>query len=256
MFEFRGLQDVFFIVLYWGVALLAVTACLYLLFRRRNLFMHEIAPDSPEMKRLQLRRPRRSSLQLRRWTAALMVTMAASHVWWYAIGQWCLTDDWLVRTILVIMLDHATLVPLVMGVLLAMLQDRRRPLWLWLLMMSPVVTFAVVGIDERSMLYGYELPHYYQLAMIAVFVVYYIFALRQYGRWLRDNWADLEHKEVWQSLLFAMVLFVIYAVYTSNMGQMAREYLSQVISIAIIGFLVWRVETLQELPSEEDMKVF
>ena len=50
-----------------------------------------------------------------------------------------------------------------------------------------------------------------------------------------------------------MVLFVIYAVYTSNMGEMAREYLSQVISIFIIVFFVWRVETLQELPSEEDM---
>ena len=26
-------------------------------------------------------------------------------------------------------------------------------------------------------------------------------ALRQYGRWLRDNYADLEHKEVWQSFV-------------------------------------------------------
>ena len=86
-------------------------------------------------------------------------------------------------------------------------------------------------------------------------MVYYIFALRQYGRWLRDNYADLEHKEVWQSLTFVVVLFVIYAVYTSNMGEMAREYLSQVISIVIIAFLVWRVETLQKLETyEEDIE--
>jgi hypothetical protein len=243
MFDYRGLQDVLFIALYCGVAFLAVLAAVYLLFRRRNVFM-----QPPPRLDLEVH----SSLRLRRWTAVLMATMAASHVWWYAIGQWWLADDWLVRTILVIMLDHATLVPLVMGVLLRMLQDHRRPLWPWLVAQLPVVMFAVAGMDERSMLYGYELPHYYQLAIIAIFVVYYIVALRQYGRWLLDNFADPERKEVWQSLAFVVVLFVIYAVYTSNMGEMEREYLSQVISIVIIGFLVWRVETLQEMPSEED----
>jgi hypothetical protein len=244
MFDYRGLQDVLFIALYCGVAFLALLSAVYLLFRRRNVFM-----QPPPHLDLEVH----SSLRLRRWTAALLAAMAASHVWWYAIGQWWLADDWLVRTILVIMLDHAMLVPLVMGVLLRMLQDRRRPLWPWLVAQLPVVMFAVVGMDGRSWYYGYELSHYYQLAVCAVFVVYYIFALRQYGRWLRDNYADLEHKDVWQSLAFAVVLFAVYSLYTSNMGEMAREYLSQVISIVIIGFLLWRVETLEELPSEEDM---
>ena len=238
MFDYQGLQDVYFIVLYWMVAFLAVAACLYLLFRRRNVFADDV----------------RSSRVLRRWTAVLMATMAASHVWWYVIGVYWLADDWLVRTILVIMLDHATLVPLVMGVLLAMLQDRRRPLWPWLVVQLPVVMFAVVGMDERSWSFGYELPHYYQLAVVAAFVVYYIVALRQYNRWLLDNYADLERKEVWQSLMFVVVLLAVYVVYTSNMGEMAREYLSQVISIVIIAFLLWRVETLQELESEEESK--
>ena len=258
MFDYRGLQDVYFIAFYWMVAFLALLAAVYLLFRRRNVFMSEkgaenmVTIESPSGPvRLDLRI--RSSLRLRRWTAALLVTMAASHVWWYAIGQWCLTDDWLVRTILVIMLDYAVLVPLVMAVLLAMLQDRHRRLWPWLVAQLPVVAFAVTGIVRRDMFFGYELGNYWQLAVCAAFIVYYVRALRQYGRWLRDNYADLEHNEVWQSLLFAVILFVVYAVYTSNMGEMAREYLSQVISIVIIGFLVWRVETLQELPSEEDM---
>ena len=80
------------------------------------------------------------------------------------------------------------------------------------------------------------------------------FALRQYGRWLLDNYADLDRKEVWQSMVFAVVLLAVYAVYTSNAGEMMREYLSQVITIVIIAFLLWRMETLQELKSEEDMK--
>ena len=243
MFDYTGLHDTLFLMLYVGVAFLALLAAVYLLFRQRNVFMHEDAPTEPPRFAHRVR----SSLRLRRWTAVLLATMAASHVWWYVIGQWWLTDDWLIRTILVILLDHATLVPLVMGVLLRMLQDYRRPLWPWLVAQSSVVVFGIVGIDQRSWFYGYELPHYYQLGCIVLFITYYIYALRQYGRWLRDNYADLEHKEVWQSLVFAVILFAVYSLYTSNMGEMAREYLSQVISIVIIGFLLWRVETLQEL---------
>ena len=253
MFDYRGLQDGLFIALYIGAGCLALLAAVYLLFRRKNLFMQEDGPESvktielPSGRRLRLGHPRRSSLRLRRWTAALLLAMAASHVWWYVVGQWCLTDDWLVRTITVIMLDQSVLIPLVMGVLLAMLQDRRRPLWPWLLVQVPVVVFGVMGIAGRSWFYGYELAHYWQLGVCAVFVTYYIYALRQYGRWLLDNYADLEHKQVWQSLALALVLFVIYTLYTSNMGALSREYLSQVLTVAIVAFLLWRAETLQEL---------
>jgi len=225
----------FFMMLYGMAGFFALLACLYLLFRRGNAFVGE------EVK---------SSLRLRRWTAALLAAMAVSHVWWYVIGVYWLADDWLVRTILVIMLDHSTLVPLVMGVLLAMLQDRRRPLWPWLLVQLPVVVDAAVGMAQRDMFYGYELPHYWQLGVIVAFAVYYIFALRQYGRWLLDNYADLDRKEVWQSMVFALVLFAVYMIYTSNAGELMREYLSQVVSIVIIAFLLWRVETLQELETE------
>ena len=41
MFDYRGLQDVYFIALYWMVAFLALLAAVYLLFRRRNVFMSE-----------------------------------------------------------------------------------------------------------------------------------------------------------------------------------------------------------------------
>ena len=232
MYDYRGLHDVYFIMLYGIAGFFALLACLYLLLRRGNAFVGD------EIK---------SSLRVRRWTAALLATMAASHVWWYVIGVYWLADDWLVRTILVIMLDHATLVPLVMGVLLALLQDRRRPLWPWLLAQLPVIVEALEGIAQRDMFYGFELPHYWQLGVIVAFVVYYIFALRQYGRWLLDNYADLDRKEVWQSLVFALGLLAVYVIYTSNAGELVREYLSQVITIVIIVFLLWRVETLQEL---------
>ena len=252
MFDYRGLHDALFLMLYIGAGMLALLAAVYLLLRRRNWLMREYGPGSMTMRTaagevVRYGRARRSSPRLRRWTAAFLLTAALSHVWWYGVGQWWLADDRLVRTLLVIILDHSTLVPLLMGVLLAMLQDRRRPLWPWLLVQVPVVMFGVMGILRRNWFYGYTLAHWWQLGVCAVFVTYYIYALRQYGRWLLMNYADLDHKQVWQSLAFAVVLFVIYELYTSNMGEMYREYLSQVLTVAIVAFLVWRAETLQEL---------
>ena len=259
MFDYRGLQDMMFVALYCVAAFAALLAAVYLLWRRGNAFMCEKGQENI----VTINSPRgpvrfghrvRSSLRLRRWTAAFMAAIVASHVWWYAVGQWVLADDWLVRTILVIMLDYSVLVPLVMGVLLAMLQDHRRAWWPWLVAQVPVVALAVVGIVRRDMFFGYELGNYWQLAVCAAFIVYYILALRRYGRWLRDNYANLEHKEVWQSLVFAVALFAVYMVYTSNAGEMMREYLSQAITLVIVAFLLWRTETLQELVSEEDME--
>ena len=234
MYDYQGLQDVFFIMLYGMAGFFAMLACVYLLLRRGNAFAEDV----------------RSSCVLRCWTAVFMAAIVASHVWWYVLGTCFLTDDRLVRNITTIMLDHVTLVPLTMAVLLAMLQDRRRPLWPWLLAQAPEVLAAALGIAGRSEFWGYQVVHYWQLGVIAVFVVYYIIALRQYGRWLLDNYADLEHKEVWQSMVFIIVLLAVYMVYTSNAGELVREYLSQVITLVIIAFLLWRVETLQELDNE------
>lgn len=234
MYDYQGLQDVFFIMLYGMAGFFAMLACVYLLLRRGNAFAEDV----------------RSSCVLRRWTAAFMAAIVASHVWWYVLGTCFLTDDRLVRNITTIMLDHVTLVPLTMAVLLAMLQDRRRPLWPWLLAQAPEVLAAALGIAGRSEFWGYQVVHYWQLGVIAVFVVYYIIALRQYERWLLDNYADLEHKEVWQSMVFIIVFLAVYMVYTSNAGELVREYLSQIITLVIIAFLLWRVETLQELDNE------
>ena len=48
----------------------------------------------------------------------------------------------------------------------------------------------------------------------------------------------------------ALVFFAIYGLYTSNMGALSREYLSQVLTVAIVAFLVWRAETLEELEAD------
>jgi AraC-like DNA-binding protein len=180
---------------------------------------------------------------------------ALSHAWWYVLGVYWLTDDRLVRNIVAVTLDHVLLVPLVMAMLLRLLQNRRHRLWPWVLTQVPILVLAAVGIARRSEFYGFDLTTYWQVAVMVVFVVYYTYELYQYGHWLRQNYADLEHKEVWQSLLFAAFLFVVYEVYFTNPGVMVREYLAQIETLAIIAFLLWRVEALQKLDPEEKQEI-
>ena len=52
MYQYQGLRDIIFIMLYGGAAMLAVVACLYLLLRRSNV-----------------------------------VLLASIHRWHYAVGQ-------------------------------------------------------------------------------------------------------------------------------------------------------------------------
>jgi len=226
-------------MLYGGVTILAAIVSLYFLLRRANVIAPSVTPPKA----------------LRRWTAAFLFIVVLSHVWWYVIGVYWLADDRMVRTIIVIVLDRITLVPLVMGLLLCMLQDQQRKVWPWVLVQLPILVAAAVGIVKHDKFIGLELTHYWQLAVMIVFIVYYIHALVQYDHWLRENFADLEQKEIWQSLVFVIGLFVVYDVYTSNAGEMIKEYLAQVITIVIIAFLLWRVETLQRLESEEELSV-
>ena len=92
-------------------------------------------------------------------------------------------------------LDLMTLIPLAIVVLISMLQDRRRPLWPVFVMMAPLIVGLAMCAVSRSFAILPILYAYYLLLGIG-FIIYMIRATRQYGRWLRDNFADLEHKEV------------------------------------------------------------
>ena len=236
MYGYQSLQNFLFLMLYGGIAMLALVAGFYLWLRRSNAITLDVNPPQA----------------LRQWTAAFFITAALSHVWWYVLGIYWLVDDRLVRNITAAMLDYITLVPLVMAMLLRMLQDRQRRVWPWALAHVPIALFAAVGIVTHSEFYGLEITHYWQLVVIISFVLYYIHALKQYGRWLHENYADLEHKEVWQSLLFVVVLLVIHELYSTNPGEIEKEFLAQFYTLFIIAFLIWRVETLQELDAKEE----
>ena len=231
MYGYQGLGHMLYLMLYGGAATLAVIACLFLLFRQGNAFAPAVTPP----------------LRLRRTAAAFMASVAASHVWWVVLGSYWLTDDRTLRNVVAIGLDSLTLVPTMMATLLCMLQDRRRPLWPIAAAMLPVaVAVIVLGIVMRSELYE-PVVQIYMLTMAFVFIVYMVDAVRRYGRWLRDNFADLEHKEVWQSLVLLAVILLLFVGYKTNYGGMPSEYTVQLGTYVLIIFLVWRVETLSSL---------
>ncbi len=254
MYEYRGLDDIFFIMLFGAAATLALIGSLYLFLRPHNVFVPNHNPP----------------LRLRRWSAAFLASVFLSHVWWLFLGLIFLTDDRYMRNVIAIGLDSLTLFPTLVAVLLSMLQDRKRPLWPVAVLMVPVVLALVfLGFVMRSPYYEVFIQ-VYLLAVAFSFGIYMLFALRDYSRWLRDNYADLEHKDLWQSqLLFAVILFVFIA-YKTNYGGMIAEYLTQLNSVVLVCFLVWRVETLhclcpncqvplpdseEEVPSQDDNNV-
>jgi AraC-like DNA-binding protein len=71
--------------------------------------------------------------------------------------------------------------------------------------------------------------------------------LRQYGRWLRDNYADLEHKEVWQSFVVLASMILVFAVYAFTSEGPIYQFTMQIIILVLVFYLLWRVETLSDL---------
>ena len=144
------------------------------------------------------------------------------------------------------LLDFLTTFPLAIIVLFAMLQDRRRPLWPVGVMMAPIIVGMTVCIATRSDAIFPLLYTYFLLLGIGL-LIYMVRATRQYGHWLRDNYADLEHKEVWQSMVVLAVILLFFGIYTLDPYYRAVKYIMQVNNIILVCYLLWRVETLSEL---------
>mgnify|MGYP006988875972 CR=1 FL=1 len=144
------------------------------------------------------------------------------------------------------LLDFLIVFPLAIAVLFAMLQDRRRPLWPIGVVMAPIIVGMMVCIVTRSDAILPALYAYYLLLIIGI-IIYMVRATRQYGRWLRDNFADLEHKEVWQSLVILAIILIGFSLYTFELEGLFYNYAARVDGIILTCFLVWRVETLSDL---------
>ena len=230
MYKQPGQEEFLFYTLYTAAAVLSLIACCYLLFRRGNAF----APDI------------KSSARLRRWTAVFFGALTLSHVW-YMPGVFLTSDnDIILHDLVGGLLDSMTFVPLAIIVMLCMLQDRRRPLWPAWVMTAPLAVGMALCITKQSydplpLVLGY-------LLLLGIgLMMYMIRAIRQYDCWLRDNYADLEHKEIWHSFI---VLAIILSAFTVNEfcdKAPVYEYAMLVVTATLICYLLWRVETLSDL---------
>jgi AraC-like DNA-binding protein len=227
------LEYIYYMV-YGGVMVLSLIASCYMLFRRANA----IAPDIT------------SPVRLRRWAAAFLAALALCHLWYMPMYFLSSSDDVMLGYLIAGLLDCLTIIPLTIVVLITMLQDRKRPLWPVWAIMAPLVLGLAWCIVSRSddllpVLYAYF------LLMCVGLIIYMIRAIRQYGRWLCNNYADLEHKEVWQSFVVFAIILLGYAIYLLDIGELLYEYVMEVINIVLICYLLWRVETLSDLSIAE-----
>ena len=230
MYEQQIRENIIFLMFYAAVAMLSLIACCYLLFRRANAFAPYVTP----------------SVRLRRWTAAFFASMTLSHLWYSPIAFLNSREDIMLSYIIGAMLDFLILIPIAIIILLVMLQDRRRPLWLVGIMVVPPAVALAVCFFMRSDSLLPQIYTYHLLSGIGL-AIYMIRATRQYGRWLRENYADLEHKEVWQSFIVLAIILLVFSIYSLNVKGLVFKYITQVNNIILVCYFLWRVETLSDL---------
>ena len=185
---------ILFFILYGITGVVPAIAAVYLLLRRANAIAPGITPP----------------MRLRRWTASFFAVTTLAHVWWLLFY---------IYSLVIVMVDCMLLFVTFAGMLLAMLQDRRRPVWPALVTMIPFVALCGAVMAFPSKLFE-QITVAYLVLLGLLFTVHMIFAIRQYGRWLNDNYADLENKKVWLCQAVAlgcMLLFVLY-VFAVDMG--------------------------------------
>ena len=222
---------ILFFILYGITGVVPLLAAIYLLLRRGNAFAPDVTPP----------------LRLRRWAAAFFAVSALGHVWWYLFYIFS-CDLHSVAYVAVVIFDCVTLLITIAGTLLAMLQDRRRPIWPAFAAMIPFVALGVLQIYYPDGSFT-DIAGIYILSLYVLFSVYMVFAVRQYGRWLNDNYADLENKKVWLSQVVTLVCLLLFILYNLVDADNILIYILHIIELVLFGLLLWRVETLPQLPS-------
>ena len=230
---FDQIREEIFLMFYASVAMLSLLAGGYLLLRRANAIAPDVTPP----------------VRLRRWTAAFFAAIALCHLWYLPMYFLTSSDDKMLGSLIAGLLDCMTVIPLTIVIFLAMLQDRRRPLWPVAVMVAPLIAGLAWCVATRSDVLLPTLFIYFLLMWLGLFL-YMVRAIKQYGRWLRDNYADLEHKEVWQGFVVLAIILLVYTIYSLDEGELIYEYVLDVIIIVLVCYLLWRVETLSSLTPE------
>ncbi len=223
-------EDKLYIMLYAVATAMSMLASCYLLFRRGNAFATDITPP----------------VRLRRWAAAFFAFSALSHMWYMPIFFLSSSEDVKRCDLIGGLLDSMTFFPLSVALMFVMLQDRRRPLWPIAVIFAPFILGNAYNVVTCNYSFLPMARVYFLLFCIGL-IIYMVRALRQYGRWLRDNYADLEHKEVWQSFVVLAIMLLVFVAYALTSEGPVYVYAMLVISVVFLCYILWRVETLSDL---------
>lgn len=228
---------IFFFILYGITGVVPFIAAVYLLLRRGNAIVPGVTPP----------------VRLRYWAASFLLVAALAHVWWILFYIYS-RDLRSVTYLVIVTVDFVGMVTTIVGTMFSMLQDRRRPIWPAFVAMIPFMVLGVFHVlyPDGSFL---DIGIAYNLVLYVLFFIYMVFAVRRYGQWLNDNYADLEDKKVWLSQLVSLgyvLVFILYVLVDTNFNLI---FLLHIAELIIFCLLVWRVDTLPGLtafPSQDE----
>ena len=242
----NSVGDLLYIMLYGGATMASLIACLYLLLRKGNAFAPDVTPP----------------LTLRRWAAAFFAVSCLGHFWWLllyfytrhlnmiGVMEASVLDTRhlnMIGLMVVSVLDCVGMLTTITGTLLAMLQDRKRPLWPVVIATMPYAVLWALHLAYPDGLF-LDLAIAYMVLSCVLLTVYLVFAAWRYRHWLCDNYADLEHKEIRSSYIMIFItalLLILFFGFESRYKVIG--FIVQFLEIPFFGLMLWRVETLQQL---------
>lgn len=212
-----------------------IMMAVYLLTSRRNAFGTELVIDQ----------------RLRRKAGRLIFIYTLIYLANIPMVLW-LADDLQLLQMASVTVDMTIWCPVVLHFLLELLQDRRhwdnRLLLISMLAVMPLTGWLLTGHTWwKWAVYGMY------IAEVAFFIGWYIRAAIAYRRFLADNYADLEHKEVtWSwiilsSMFFSLINYLLMLFQSNIQICVALSYIFHLADILFIGIIVWYIDHQQIL---------
>ena len=228
-------------VIHFAVMMTILTSmAVYLLVSKRNAFGSEIVTDQ----------------RLRRkagWMILIYVLVYLANIPLY----FWLSDNQQLLEMVSVTLDMMVTYPTVLYFMLELLQDRRRwdnrLWWLSLLAVMPLTGWLLTHWSWWiGVLYGLYLTE------LVTFIVWYVRATKAYHRFLADNYADLEHKElVWSwmilSSIFLSTINYLLTMFQSDMHTIVVcTYAIHLADTIFIALIVWHIDHQQVLEPQTE----
>jgi len=212
-----------------------ITMALYLLTSSRNAFGSKLVTDQC----------------LRRKAGRLIFIYVLIYLANIPMVLW-LADDLQLLQMVSVTVDMTIWCPVVLHFLLELLQDRRH----WdnrLLLFSVLAVMPLTGWLLTGHAWWKWAVYGMYLAEVAFFIGWYIRAAIAYRRFLADNYADLEHKEVtWSwiilsSMFFSLINYMLMLFQSDMQVCVALSYIFHFADILFFGIIVWYIDNQQML---------